>query len=103
WRMNKTDCYHVYSGFALGLYVADLVARGAVGYRGEEILEQLGTVARCETVPSPSNLALIQLLPLSADDLRFIQQTHPVLARAANVVLESIEGSNGESGAAAPV
>jgi len=86
--MDINDEYHGYSGFVLGLRVAESILQGELGYRCDEILEHLEAFARGEVLALPSDDALIRRFPLSQNDERFSGGSHPVLARAAQVVLD---------------
>jgi hypothetical protein len=87
----------VYSGFVLGLYVANEITRGAVEFRAEDALQKLQGILHDETAPTPSDVALIKSLPLSQDDHRFENQCHPILQRAAAAILEFRNGGPGEA------
>ena len=86
--MDINDDYHGYSGFVLGLRVAESILQGELGYRCDEILEHLEAFARGEVLALPSDDALIRRFPLSQNDERFSGGSHPVLARAAQVALD---------------
>jgi hypothetical protein len=96
--MNRYDRYYAYAGFALGLHVADLAMRGALVFRGEEILKQLNAISGGDGAPSPSALSLIQLFPRSDDNRRFVDRIHPVLVSAAEAMIESRNERGGEAG-----
>jgi hypothetical protein len=100
--VNKTDQYHVYSGFVVGVYVANEIMRGALGFRSDDILKQLAEISRDETSLNPSGVSLINSFPLSQEDHRFDEQCHPILKKAAAVVLEFRSGDSGGAGSSVP-
>ena len=86
--MDRNDEYHVYSGFLLGLHIADSILESDLGYRCDEILEQLESVSGGDLLTSPSDDALLRRFPLSQNDKRFSGSCHPILARVAQIVIK---------------
>jgi hypothetical protein len=86
--MDINNVYEGYAGFVLGLRVAESVLQGELGYRCDEILEHLEAFARGDVLASPSDDALIRRFRLSQNDEQFSGGCHPVLATAAQFVLD---------------
>ncbi|MCA9101906.1 MAG: hypothetical protein KDA63_12175 [Planctomycetales bacterium] len=86
--MKTNDEYYVYTGFVLGLRIAEAVLEGELGYRCEEIADCLRAYEHGEVLASDSDNELLRHFPLSQNDEHYEGGIHPVLTTAAHYALE---------------